>query len=273
MNHPTIHAMKIPFRSFLLLLALPSLGATLLSANVPAAAGAPPASTELTIAKYVAPAFPDVARMEGVLEGSAVVVFSHDGAGRVTDALVLESTHPAFAREAVEAVRQWRISAHAHDGKACRLAHGLRFSFHTGGVVSLAAAPRTRGNAASQTTSTHRLGSSVVGRDELDLAPQALAQPVPVLPPAAAADGPAEALRVSFFIDEQGRVRVPSIVTAVDPVVADAVLAALELWRYEAPRKGGQTVAAMNEVAFTLAAGAAAKTFAVAREIGDTRGR
>jgi TonB family protein len=265
--------MKIPFRSLLLSLASLSLGAALSLAQNPSAAGDAAPSTELTIAKYVAPAFPEVARMEGVLEGSAVVVFSHDGAGRVTDALVVESTHPAFAREAADAVRQWRISAHAHEGRPCRLAHGLCFSFHNGGVVNLAAAPRTRANEASANRGNPRMESSVVGRDELDLAPKTLSQPMPVLPAASATDGRSDALHVSFFIDEKGRVRVPSIVTAVDPVVAEAVLAALEKWRYEAPRKGGKTVAAMNEVAFTLKAGGGAKTFAVAREIGDTRAR
>jgi outer membrane biosynthesis protein TonB len=185
--------------------------------------------------------------------------------------LAIESTHPAFAREAEDAVRRWRISPHQHEGSDCHCAHGLRFAFHAGGVVSLAAMPQRRGTDDTQTAGAARTASLAYNMDELDVAPNALAQPLPALAKKSSDEPKPGAVNVTFFIDQKGRVRVPSIVSPVEAGVATAVLAALTQWRYDAPRKGGRAVAAMNEVAFSSEGAAKAKTFAVVRDLSDNR--
>lgn len=56
--------------------------------------------------KIVKPVFPMVFRLT-VTDGDVVVAFIVDTKGRVRDATVVKTTHPAFAEPAVEAVRQW----------------------------------------------------------------------------------------------------------------------------------------------------------------------
>lgn len=242
-----------------LVMLLPSIHA----APTPAA----PATTELTITKYVAPVFPQFARMTGLLEGSAVVVFSHTPDGKIADALAIRHTDPSFAREATEAVRQWKIAPHRHEGHECRLAHGLRFVFSATGVVSVASLPQTRTNEAAQIAATE---FAAVDVRDLDTAPTVRSQPMPALTPASLVHSAPATLAVTFFIDVAGRVRVPSIVSAVDASVADAMLAALPFWRYDVPLKGGQPVAALHAVDLRLDRNSEPKKFAVAREFGNT---
>lgn len=226
-----------------------------------------PATTELTITKYVAPVFPTFARIAGLLDGSAVVVFSHALDGTIADALAIRHSDPAFAREATDAVRQWRIAPHRHDGQPCRLAHGVRFAFSATGVVSVASLPTSR---TAATAAEPAAAFAAVDVHDLDTLPAARARPMPVLSSASLAHALPAALSVTFFIDPAGHVRVPSLGTAVTPEVGEAVLAALRHWRYDAPLKAGQPVAALHAVDLRLERNSEPKKFAVAREFGNT---
>ena len=209
------------------------------------AGGAEPTSARQTvtlrIVEYVAPEYPGSARLEGVAEGTAVVIFSHDSAGRVNDALAVECTHPAFGREAVEAVRQWQVAPHGKGGDACQNAHLIRFSFQAGGVVLRYA---TSGAAARSKSS----GEIVVTFDDLETKPRLISSSVPALPAGLRSALKLGLVRVTFVVDEKGWIRVPSLVSTPDPAMGAAVLAALAKWRYEAPQKNGQAVVAMTDL-------------------------
>jgi hypothetical protein len=245
--------------AFALALLLPSIHA----APTPAA----PATTELTITKYVAPVFPDFARMSGVLDGSTVVVFSHSLDGTISDALAIRHSHPAFAREAADAVRQWRVAPHRHDGQPCQLAHGVRFAFSATGAVNVASLPTAR---TAETAAEPATTFAAVDVHDLDTLPAARARPMPNLSSASLPHALPAALTVTFFIDPAGHVRVPSLGTAVTAEVGEAVLAALRHWRYDAPLKAGQPVSALHAVDLRLDRNSEPKKFAVAREFGNT---
>ena len=230
-------------------------------------------SVELRIVKFVRPEFPGIALQEGVAEGTVVVAFSHDLAGRVTDALALESTHPAFAREAIAAVQQWQIAPHGEKGAPCQCAHVIRLAFEAGGVMRMASTPSRTNGTSELATSGAGPTSSVLTFDDLDARPKVLRQSMPALPISATNDAKHRAVSVTFFVDREGRVRVPSIVSTPDPMLGAAVAQAMLQWRYESPRKGGKTVAALAEMNFNLNAAAAPDSFAAAPAVAGAGGR
>lgn len=230
-----------------------SVTALLLAGGVSLVFGASPAPAQtpvsLSLVKYVAPEFPGAARLEGVAEGTAVVMFSHDATGRVSDAVAIESTHPAFAREAVEAVQQWRVAPHGENGSVCQCAHLIPFSFRAEFVtrINATASSAIRRESSRRTASSAAL---LMTFDDLEARPRLLNSALPSLPAGVRSALKSGLVRVTFLVDEQGRIRVPSIVSAADPALGAAVLAALAQWRYEAPQKNGRTVVAMTDLHF-----------------------
>ena len=57
-----------------------------------------------------------------------------------------------------------------------------------------------------------------------------------------------------FYVDEDGRVRLPEVIQATEPEFAEAALAAVKQWRYEPPQLGGRRVIACDNWNFKFAA-------------------
>lgn len=75
-----------------------------------------------------APSYP--AEMRGKkVEGVVTVIFVVDASGKVANPRVEKSSHPAFDRPALEAVRQWRFEAGLKGGErvGCRMRVPIRF--------------------------------------------------------------------------------------------------------------------------------------------------
>lgn len=76
-----------------------------------------------------APQYPLELRKSKV-EGSVQVVFYVDKDGRVLNPQVERSSHPAFERPALEAVRQWRFEAGTRSGQRVNFKMRVPISFH-----------------------------------------------------------------------------------------------------------------------------------------------
>jgi protein TonB len=75
-----------------------------------------------------APSYP--AEMRGKkLEGVVTLIFVVDGSGKVSNPKVEKSTHPAFEKPALDAVRQWRFEPGLKGGQrvGCRMRVPIRF--------------------------------------------------------------------------------------------------------------------------------------------------
>jgi TonB family protein len=77
------------------------------------------------------PQYPLELRKQKV-EGSVQVVFYVDKEGRVSNPQVERSTHPAFERPALEAVRQWRFEAGTRNGQKVSFKMRIPIAFHVG---------------------------------------------------------------------------------------------------------------------------------------------
>lgn len=216
-----------------------------------AAAAAQPAANDesariMRLEKFVVPDFPEFLRRTGVGQGTVVVAISHDAEGRPDDMLVVESTDPRFSEAALDAIRQWRFERPVRQPAPTEaLVPIVRFFFTSGGVAVTSpglgdpARPR-RGVRADSPVELPNFS-------HLDTVPKALAQPMPRLP---AGEPAAGAVVVKFFVDGEGRARVPVALNAPTPAVATAIEAAVRQWRFEPPRIDGRPAIALETRVF-----------------------
>ncbi len=208
---------------------------------------------DLKLTQFVEPLFPDSVRLEGVAEGEVTLGITRNAAGEPVDILVLASTHPRLAEAAIEAVQQWRFTP---DGGPFDSAPRIvRLGFRYDGVIIYPTGKRhllepvldlTEGNL--------RRPEKVPALQSLARVPKALAQAMPVYPAVLAARGLEGTAAVRFYVDEEGRVRLPEVVEATAPEFAAAAVAAVSHWRYEPPRNGGHSAVVRERWAFQFKA-------------------
>lgn len=207
----------------------------------------------LHLTKYTEPAFPTSARAEGIPDGIVTLAISRDMEGVPGDILVIDTTDSRFAEAAVEAVRQWRFTAVA-PGEA--LAPVLvRIGFRLAGVVYVTAQNKSKVGLFSDTMVRKlREPVRIPELQSLNATSKAINQPMPAYPATLAGKAVKGTARVYFYVDQDGRVRMPQVSEATEPEFATAALAAVAQWRYEPPRKGAQRIVAAENWAFSFAA-------------------
>lgn len=203
----------------------------------------------LHLTRYTEPAFPASARAEGIPDGIVTLAISRNADGVPGDILVIDTTDHRFAEAALEAVRQWRFTSVA-PGEA--LAPVLvRIGFRLTGVVYVHTHNLSKvGLLAAHVAQKLREPVRIPELHRLAVVPKALAQPMPAYPAALAGKAIEGLARVRFFVDEEGRVRLPQVVEATNPEFARAALAAVALWRYEPPRQGARRIVAVESWSF-----------------------
>jgi TonB family protein len=208
---------------------------------------------QLGLTRFAEPVFPEVVKFDGVAEGHVTIALSRNAAGKPADILVLEATHPGLAEAAVEAVRMWRFQpSNTPDDLKSRT---LRIGFKLQGIVVFPFG-KDPAQAAQSETGGFRLTEpvKVPQMQALAQAPKALTQPMPAYPATLRARAVDGTVAVRFYVDEDGRVRLPEVIEATTPEFADAALAAVSQWRYEPPQDGGRRIVASEHWQFQFKA-------------------
>lgn len=203
--------------------------------------------------KFVLPEFPEFLRRTGVMQGTVVTAISHDGLGRADDVLVLQSSDPRFTAAVLEAVREWRFTAHPRSAAPVEaLVPVVRFLF-TSTSVSVTS---TTIDAGRPTHPRVRADSplEIPNFSHLDAPPAPRQQPMPVFPEALKGQVARGIALVKYFVDAEGRARVPVAVSATDPEFAQAAVAAVRQWRFEPPKLDGKPVIVLETHTFTFGA-------------------
>lgn len=202
---------------------------------------------------YEEPAFPPELHGTTVRDGFATVVFTFDDAGRITDRLVIATTHPAFHQSVLTAMRRWLVDTDGLSPGVRR--ESVRFEFaRSGSVVSLT--QRDASKASFSAYGDQNATPLLTFREAAIDVPLRVLDPSPPLYPAdfkaAGLEGHAT---IDFILDGEGRVRVPAIAEATRPEFGAAALAALRQTRFAPGRRAGlivQVIAART-VTFRLA--------------------
>lgn len=208
---------------------------------------------ELKLTKYVEPVFPDMARLEGLGEGHVALAVGRTAAGEPTDILVLSATSSRLATSAVEAAREWRFQP--TNDPAELVPRTVRIGFRLSGVIIYPFGKRHIEEVRDGVSDIKLREPIRVPRlQSLARAPKPLAQPMPVYPAKLQSKAIEGSAAVRFYVDEEGRVRLPEVIEATTQEFADAVLAAVAQWRYEPPLHGGRSVVASDNWSFQFKA-------------------
>lgn len=205
---------------------------------------------ELKLTKYVEPAFPSMARLSGLAEGHVALAISRTRDGMPADILVLQATDPALGIAAAEAAREWRFQP--TNDPAELAARTVRIGFRLSGVV-IYPFGKQHAQEAQAAVNEQKLREPVRVPRVQSLA-RPLTQPMPAYPAALRSRAIEGTAAVRFYVDEEGRVRLPEVIEATTPEFAEAALAAVAQWRYEPPLAGGRRVVASDHWAFQFQA-------------------
>ena len=209
--------------------------------------------SQLKLTKYTEPEFPVSARMEGIPDGLVTLAISRDEAGVPSDILVIDATDRRFAEAAVVAARTWRFApVSAGVGLPAEL---VRIGFRLTGVVYINAHNQNKaGLLGDYVAQKLREPVRIPELQSLATAPKAINQPMPSYPAAFTGMAIEGSAKVRFYIDEEGRVRLPQVIEASRPEFADAAVAAVARWRYEPPRQGTRPIVVTENWSFKFAA-------------------
>ena len=191
--------------------------------------------------------FPVRALAEGVMRGEAVLMLDVNRTGQLGDLLIVAYTQREFATSAVEAVKQWQFTPGRIAGETVGARITLVVEFEVTGVLAYV-------KPIAFDAQSEQFGERYVHRpmavELLDRLPVALVRTAPIYPKEWIVQGRAGVVTIDFFIDEQGRVRFPSVLGQADGMLGAAAVAAMREWRFEPPTAKGRPVLVRAEQVF-----------------------
>lgn len=186
--------------------------------------------------------FPPSLLLDGVTQGRVRAVLEVDASGKLDDFLITAFTHPELGTELARGLPSFEFEPARQRGQSIRCRFEVEFGFEAHGAV-ISMTPMA-------TVGSHLRGALhdplmvVLARTtELDQPLAAHHQISPGHPGRAlpASDTPGH-VTVDFYIDPEGRPRMPVVLRATREEFAMATLDALLQWRFLPPRRQGRPV-------------------------------
>jgi len=195
----------------------------------------------LKVKELYEPAFPVTVLARGVTTGRAEVVVGIDPDGRAVDNLVVAYTQPEFARSALEVLKNSAFVPIQINGEPAAIRARIKFTFDAQGVViSLSA---MEGAMVWVDRVFGERTTSKIGRlAELDQAPSTTHTVQPRYPADLAKQKISGKATFDFFVDENGKVRLPARVRSDHDEFAEASVDALMEWQFTPLTRRGQPV-------------------------------
>lgn len=204
----------------------------------------------LRVLERVDPAFPTEVTLLGISRGAVSCVVDIDINGKVEDVLITAYTHRSFAREVRAAMPLWRFEPAMLRGAPSASQTRLTFTIEAIGVIVTMDAGiylRNRLEGLLGMPWEYRTFSL----QELDAIPVPQKTVVPSYPPQVAEHSQG-VVRVNFYIDETGSVRVPIAQPDAPMELGNAAVAAVRQWKFSPPLRNGRPVLALVSQTFTF---------------------
>lgn len=207
---------------------------------LPPETGGPATAEEpVRIIERIRPAFPTRLARRGVTAGEVRLLLQVDASGALLDSLVVAATHHELADTMDIVVSQWRFLPATIAGEAHAAMIDVAAQFARAGMT-LAVRDVNDAPAWNRDDYTVRAWNEY----ELDAPLKALREPTPVNPALAGEAPLTGGARVAFFVDAQGRVRMPYVVSADDEQLGWAAVAAVRQTWYRTPQRDRKAVLA-----------------------------
>jgi TonB family protein len=189
--------------------------------------------------------YPRRASDMGIVSGEARIAVQIDEKGQMADHLVVGYSHEAFAEAAIAAIKKWRFEPARLQGQPRGAITELSFSFESKGliVVDLSVSSYVQLRDYSLRPGAYAYG--VRRLRELDRIPTPTAVVRPAYPIEPSQPPRAANVVVNFYIDEKGKVRMPTVsreTSQSDEIFAVTAVEAVSQWQFEPPTSGGKPV-------------------------------
>jgi len=221
-----------------------ALATVLLPNSVPALLATDTSDEEqIRIIQTVEAKFPAELSAQGVREGEVRAIMLINADGKLEDCMVTAYSHPAFAVELLNAVRSWEYQPARQNGEPMGQRVQITFNFEQkGAIVSML--PATAIASAMNRFIPTSLTSLVCRASDLDRTP-AVRESVSPRHPGKSLTPPVQKgnALIDFYIDAEGRPRMPVAMRATHVEFAAAAAEALMQWRFEPPTQGGRPIA------------------------------
>lgn len=204
----------------------------------------------LKIIQTTYPNYPMRLTQIGLYEGHVRLLIAVDYMGELTDVFVEEYTHELFAEIAEDTVWEWEFIPAKVNGEPTTVVKALDFRFEdrTGlhSVDVMAAA-------ADKLGLNRMFGKKrVYSPEDLDSIPEPIEVVKPRYPLEFKDEGVEGEVSILFYIDEEGRVRMPHITEFTHPEFAELALVAVKQWKFKPPMRRGKPVSIMVNQPFSF---------------------
>lgn len=215
----------------------------LVSGGPPAFANETPDEQPIRIIQSTEARFPTEVTARGIRNGEVHAILLVDAEGRLADCLVTGYTQPEFAIELLSAVRNWEFEPARQNGEPTPQRVQIIFRFNQqGALVSMLPAMAIAANLNSLIGD--KLNWLVCKATELDRVP-AVRESVSPRHPGKSLNptSPGGSAMIDFYIDSEGRPRMPVALKATHEAFALAAAEALMQWRFDPPTHQGRPIA------------------------------
>ncbi len=184
--------------------------------------------------------FPGAALARSIPKGKAVVSILVQADGKAADMLVVSCTDPAFGTALLDAARTLKFSAAKFKGMPVPARLNLAYNFTLPRKsISMNAMEAAR-NRVDNLHEREAVYSAIAER-QLDQELEFTRAVVPQLPADYhPTDGKLVMVFATFYVDEQGKVRAPSVESAAAPELISAAIEALQQWSFKPPLAKGK---------------------------------
>ena len=183
----------------------------------------------------VEPIFPPVLKRTRIYEGVARVVFIVGKDAEIRDFVVMAATHPAFSNEAKKTVKKWKISPAIINGEPVDSRFVINIHFKQKGIIvinnPIGNPSDIRGNQLDD------FYYRVTEANELDEPLKTISTVMPHFPENMKLYERSGQALVEFFIDPDGNVLAPGILSSSNDQCAYSALGAIVDWKFEPPLK------------------------------------
>lgn len=219
-----------------------------LAANaITAPDGTAPVNQPLLLESAVDVMWPHALLLEGK-GGSASVEFTVQPTGNVSDVKVREATHPDFGRALAATMEQWLFSPALSEGRTVAVTLMKKAEFKAVSMEGVEAGEDPLARLVRLTRS-----GAVRGGVGLDERVTPIYRVAPGYPAAlAAGERPSGSATIEFFIDRDGRARLPRIVSATHEEFGWAAATAVGQWIFKAPKRGGEPTEVKVQIPFNF---------------------
>jgi TonB family protein len=187
--------------------------------------------------------------------GEARLLVTIRADGELTEWLVTGYSAAPFKQEAVAALKELKFAPARLNGETITARTEIVLRFETRGMLISTSTPEEAYNSLARQALEGHLVYRAFPVAALDRVPAALRTVTPRYPKELSDRGVAGSMTVDFYIDEDGVVRMPSVLEPEQFALGDLAVNALRQWKFESPVRGGKPVLAQAQQVFHFGEG------------------